>query len=75
MDPVGSMLSVPSVIFDFDCPSRLTFSALFFLAVVAADVLVVGVFFHCEVTLVMVVMVVAVLVLELFFFYLPLSSC
>ena len=48
MDPIGRVVFLPSVIFDFDCypvGTSLTFSALFVVAVVAADVVVVGVFF------------------------------
>ena len=69
MDPIGRVLSLPSVIFNFDCSplgTRLAFSALFVVAVVATDVVVVGVFFPCAVTVVAVVMVVAVLVLGFF---------
>ena len=54
MDPIGRVLFLPSVIFDFDCyplGTSLTFSALFVVAVVAADVVVMGVFFPCAVTL------------------------
>ena len=70
MDPIGRVVFLPSVIFDFDCypvGTSLTFSALFVVAVVAADVVVVGVFFPCAVTLVPVAMVVVVMVLGLFF--------
>ena len=69
MDRIGRVVFLPSVIFDFDCypvGTSLTFSALFVVAVVAADVVVVGVFFPCAVTLVPVAMVV-VMVLGLFF--------
>ena len=48
VDPIGRVVFLPSVIFDFDCypvGTSLTFSALFVVAVVAADVVVVGVFF------------------------------
>ena len=71
MDHIGRVLSLHSVIFDFDCSplkTSLSVSATFVVAVVAADVVVMGVFFHCAVTLVAVLMVVAVLVL--FFFWL-----
>ena len=70
MDSIGRVLSLPSVIFDFDCSplgTSFTFSTLFVVAVVAADVVVVGVIFPCSVKLVAVVMVVAVLVLGLLF--------
>ena len=70
MDPIGRVVVLPSVIFDFDCyhvGTSLTFSALFVVAVVAADVVVVGVFFPCAVTLVLVAMVLVVMVLGLFF--------
>ena len=64
MDSIGRVLSLPSVIFDFDCSpygTRLNFSALFVVAVVAAaDVVAVGVFFPCAVA---VVNLMAVLVL------------
>ena len=70
VDPIGRVVFLHSVIFDFDCypvGTSLTFSALFVVAVVAADVVVVGVFFPCAVTLVPVAMVVVVMVLGLFF--------
>ena len=65
VDPIGTVLFVPSVNFDFDdypLGTSLTSSALFVVVLVAAGVVVVGVFFPCAVTLVAVVMVVAVLV-------------
>ena len=77
IDSIGRVLSLPSVIFDFDCSpygTLLNFSVLFVVAVVAADVVAVGVFFPCAVTVVAVVKLVAVLVLG-YFFCLLLISC
>ena len=71
------MLSLPTVSFYFEFSpygTSLTFSALSVVALVAADVVVVGVFFQCPVTFVAVVMVVAFLVLWLFF-GLPMILC
>ena len=76
-DSIDRVLSLPTASFYFESSSygtSLTFSALFVVAMVAADVVVVGVFFPCPVTLVAVVMVMALLVLGLFF-GLPLILC